>query len=59
MWWQVDAGYACGGVETDDMGIVRGAAPIFRWMIGKHLSEVRQWLEAKRGKLTPVGSDGV
>ena len=53
--WQIDTVYACGGIEVDEAGFVRNAAPIFRWMIGKHLAEVRRWLQDKRGKLTQCG----
>lgn len=45
---QIDTGYACGGVELDDSGVVIDAAPIFQWMIGKTWCEVQHWKKIKK-----------
>jgi hypothetical protein len=39
VWFWFDAGYACGGLYTDEAGIIRGGAPIFCRHIGTHLNE--------------------
>jgi hypothetical protein len=52
--WQVDVGYACGGIEVDEQNVVQNAAPIFRWMVGKQISVVQRWIEGKRGTMRKV-----
>ena len=53
--YQVDVSYACFGIDVDNKtGMVVDAAPIGRWMIGKHYVDVRFWVESKRGKLNLV-----
>jgi hypothetical protein len=37
----VDIGYACFGIASDKAGVVREAAPIAAWMIGKTLEEIK------------------
>ena len=38
----VDTGYACAGILVgDDTDVVLDAAPIFRWMIGKKLEDIK------------------
>lgn len=44
---QIDTGYACAGVEVDSNEIVRAAAPIFSWMVGKSFNEIRRWKHIK------------
>jgi hypothetical protein len=46
----IDVGYACGGIVIDDLEIVIDTAPIFKWMLGKHFSEIKKWVERKDGK---------
>lgn len=48
----VDTGYACGGIEFENGRIVN-AAPIYRWMIGKPVAQVRQWRKIKRWVTLP------
>lgn len=38
--WQIDAGYACGGVFVRD-GVIVDAAPIFRKLVGQRIASVR------------------
>ena len=52
--WQIDVGYACAGIEVDEKGVVRNAAPIFGWMTGKWISEVQRWVHGKKGTLRRV-----
>lgn len=40
--YQVDTGYACGGVVVEN-GIVTETAPIFKWMKGKKWNDVKSW----------------
>jgi hypothetical protein len=44
--YSVDTGYACGGIVVED-GVVKEAAPIFKWMIGKTFGEVKAWKKIK------------
>lgn len=45
IWFWVNVPYACGGIATDERGIVRDAAPIFRRRaMGRPLNDViREW----------------
>jgi hypothetical protein len=47
MW--VHLPYATFGIEVNDCNIVTDAAPIARWMIGKHINAVAAWVERKEG----------
>lgn len=58
---QIDLPYACGGIvvegkleKDEDLGFMKvtEAAPIFKWMIGKDLTYVTQWVKSKGGKVT-------
>ena len=40
---RIKTSYACAGIIVDEDGVCREAAPIFRWMIGKRLTEIRRW----------------
>ena len=44
--YRIDTGYACAGILTDD-DVVYYAAPIFRWMTGKSIEEVKRWKKIK------------
>lgn len=39
---QIDTGYACAGIVVED-GVCTEAAPIFAWMVGKSLEEIKRW----------------
>lgn len=39
--------HATYGLVVDELGVVRDAAPIARWMIGKDPRVVRRWLDEK------------
>lgn len=47
----VDIGYACFGIASDGASVVREAAPIAAWMIGKTLAEIKPFLLKKRAKV--------
>lgn len=40
--YQIDAGYACGGVVVCRNTVI-AAAPIFKWMVGKSWDRVKSW----------------
>lgn len=42
MLYFIDTGYAYGGIIVEDDICIK-AAPIFKWMIGKKLSEIKKW----------------
>jgi hypothetical protein len=50
----VDIGYACFGIVADAMGVVREAAPIAAWMIGKTLQEIKPFLLRKGAKVVEI-----
>lgn len=55
--WQIDVRHFCCGILVDDAGIVRHAAPIMRWAIGKSfMEEVVVWVASKRGKIRKCDS---
>lgn len=51
--WQVDVGYACGGIVTCGDRVVE-AAPIFNWMVGKTRAEVRRFVAQRDGRIRAV-----
>lgn len=50
-WYFVSLSYATYGIAVDDGDIVRIAAPIARWMIGRNLSYVTSWVKGKNGEI--------
>ena len=50
MLYQVALPYACFGIVVE-AGCVTAAAPIGRWMVGKTLNFVTNWIQQKRGKI--------
>ena len=48
-WYYIDIKYACFGI-IENNGIIVKAAPICKWMIGKTLSYIKNWVNFKRGK---------
>ncbi len=46
---------ACFGIAADGNGVVRKAAPIAGWMVGKTLHEIRPFLLRKGGKVGEIG----
>jgi len=43
----IDTGYACAVILVGDNGIVLDAAPVFRWMIGKELEDIKKMKKIK------------
>jgi hypothetical protein len=54
--YRITLHYACGGIIADQRDVVVVAAPIFKWMLGKTMSEVRKWLLSKSGSIEAVKS---
>lgn len=54
MLYRCQTNYFCCGITTDEHGIVIEAAPIMKWVIGRHYSYVRSWLLSKSGKIEEV-----
>lgn len=48
--------YMCAGVVANQSGMIIKAAPILRWTIGKHISEVKNWVLRKRGVILKGGT---
>lgn len=46
--------YACFGIEVNINSIVVNTAPIAKWMVGKHINEVKSWIDKKGGKIEKV-----
>jgi hypothetical protein len=51
--YQVTLPYACFGVEVKGQTVV-DAAPIGRWMVGKSLVVVGEWVARKHGTLRRI-----
>jgi hypothetical protein len=47
-WYWISLPYATFGIRTTD-GIVDVTAPIARWMIGKHINYIANWVKSKGG----------
>lgn len=45
----ISLSYATFGIEVAEDGYVEDAAPIARWMIGKHYTHPQRWVERKGG----------
>ncbi len=43
----IDVGYACAGIITTN-GVITNQAPIFEWMFGKTLQEIKPWLKQQK-----------
>lgn len=50
----VDVGYACFGIVADGSGVVREAAPIAAWMLGKTLQDIKPFLLRKGAKVVEI-----
>ncbi len=48
--YRIDLPYACGGIVVEN-GIVKTTAPIFKWMRGKSVESIREWMSTKRGTI--------
>lgn len=53
----VNLSYACYGLVIED-SVVAEAPPIARWMIGKHVIEVANWLYGKKAVIVEVEGVG-
>ena len=45
-----DIGYACFGVVVED-DIVKDAPPIARWLLGKNVEKLKNYVKQRNGKL--------
>lgn len=52
--YQIDVGYAVFGIQVNNLEHVTKAAPIGKWMLGKHISDIERLVAKKRGKVTHV-----
>ena len=52
--YQAKTSYFCAGFEVDINGIIRNAAPIIKWVVGKPLSFFRWWVTMKSGSIVEV-----
>ncbi len=48
--YRIELPYACGGILVEN-GIVKTTAPIFKWMRGKSVESIREWMSTKRGTI--------
>jgi len=53
MFYRINLKYACFGIEEKN-GLVVKTAPIGRWMIGKEISVIKNWVVSKKGKIEKV-----
>ena len=45
--YRVNLRYTCAGVITDEEGVVQEAAPIFKWVINKHINTLINFYKKK------------
>ena len=48
--YQITLPYACFGIQVKN-GVVKKSAPIGKWMIGKKIQFVENWIKNKKGKI--------
>lgn len=48
--YRITLSYACFGIETNNK-IVIFTAPIGKWMIGKNIEFIKNWVKRKKGKI--------
>ena len=53
--WRIELTKATFGIVTVD-GMVTKAPPMGRWMLGKHINEVRRWV-IRHGRIQEVKTD--
>jgi hypothetical protein len=51
--YQITLSYACAGIIVEN-DIVKETAPIFHWMKGKNINEVKSWVNKKSGTIIKV-----
>jgi len=52
--YQITIPYACFGIEVNEINVCVKAPPIARWMKGKSLKLITQWVERKNGTINIV-----
>ena len=50
---RINLPYATFGIVVEN-GFVREAAPMGKWMIGKHINMIIKWVEKKGGKVEAI-----
>jgi hypothetical protein len=48
--YRIDVSYATFGIIVSN-GVVINTAPIGKWMVGKSLSKIQQWVKQKQGTI--------
>lgn len=51
--YQITLSYACAGIVLENQ-IVTKTAPIFNWMKGKNIDQVKNWVDKKQGKIIKI-----
>ena len=51
--YQITLEYACAGIIVKG-NIVRRTAPIFKWMVGKDIQTIQEWVNKKHGVIKEV-----
>lgn len=52
-WYWISLHYATFGIATSDFHVAK-AAPIGKWMIGKDIRYIQNWVYKKRGKIVKL-----
>jgi len=53
MLYRVELSYMTIGIEVED-DIITEAPPIARWMVGKGINYIENWVTKKHGKVTRI-----
>lgn len=54
MFYQVKLPYDCYGIEVGTDGIIEEVPPIAKWMKGKFILDIQDWIREKGGTLKQV-----
>jgi len=57
-WYRITLSYACYGIAVED-GVIKKAAPVARWSIGKRLEYFERWIRRKGGTIEELKSEVV
>ena len=51
--YQIKLSYACAGIIVQNNTVIR-TAPIFSWMTGKNLNQIKTWVYNKKGTIYKI-----
>lgn len=52
-WFRIALPYACFGVRAHN-NVIKEAPPVGRWMVGKYIDDINDWVKKKGGVMEEV-----